>query len=69
MNPNEPVQVSVMKKPLPQNVNILTLEPWAGGTILLRLEHLFEVGECNMMSKPVEINLKASKTLQSVFSS
>merc|ERR1719383_729221 len=28
--------------PLPDNVHILTLEPWKDGTHLLRLEHVFD---------------------------
>ncbi|XP_046834727.1 lysosomal alpha-mannosidase isoform X1 [Vespa crabro] len=49
---------SGLSKNLPPNVNILTLEPWKNGTILLRLEHIFEVGESNVYSVPVDINIK-----------
>ncbi|XP_032680589.1 lysosomal alpha-mannosidase isoform X2 [Odontomachus brunneus] len=50
--------ISGLKKSLPPNVHILTLEPWKDGTILLRLEHLFEVGEAQQMSQPVEVNIQ-----------
>jgi len=41
-------------------VHILTLEPWKDDTILLRLEHLFEVGEAQRMSQPVEVNIQVN---------
>ncbi|XP_012271344.1 lysosomal alpha-mannosidase isoform X1 [Orussus abietinus] len=44
-------------KALPPNVHILTLEPWKEGTILLRLEHLFEVNEAQQLSQPVTLNI------------
>ncbi|KYN17373.1 Lysosomal alpha-mannosidase [Trachymyrmex cornetzi] len=49
---------SGLNKALPPNVHILTLEPWKDNTILLRLEHLFEVGEAQRMSQPVEVNIQ-----------
>ncbi|XP_011645218.1 lysosomal alpha-mannosidase isoform X2 [Pogonomyrmex barbatus] len=49
---------SGLNKTLPPNVHILTLEPWKDDTILLRLEHLFEVGEAQQLSQPVEVNIK-----------
>ncbi|XP_012222573.1 lysosomal alpha-mannosidase isoform X2 [Linepithema humile] len=49
---------SGLTKALPRNVHILTLEPWKDGTILLRLEHLFEVGEAQQLSQPVEVNIQ-----------
>ncbi|XP_076763477.1 lysosomal alpha-mannosidase II isoform X2 [Xylocopa sonorina] len=45
-------------KSLPANVHILTLEPWKNDTILLRLEHIFEVGETKTLSSPVEVNIQ-----------
>ncbi|XP_076239948.1 lysosomal alpha-mannosidase II [Calliopsis andreniformis] len=51
-------QGSGLAKRLPPNVHILTLEPWKDGTILLRLEHIFEIGETEHLSKPTEINIK-----------
>jgi len=53
-------QTSGLNKALPPNVHILTLEPWKDDTILLRLEHLFEVGETEQLSQPVEINIHVS---------
>ncbi|XP_029158276.1 lysosomal alpha-mannosidase isoform X1 [Nylanderia fulva] len=47
-----------LTKALPPNVHILTLEPWKDDTILLRLEHIFEVGEAQQLSQPVEVNLQ-----------
>ncbi|XP_043260159.1 lysosomal alpha-mannosidase isoform X2 [Colletes gigas] len=49
---------SGLAKTIPPNVHILTLEPWKDGTVLLRLEHIFEVGETENLSKPVEINIQ-----------
>ncbi|XP_033226476.1 lysosomal alpha-mannosidase-like [Belonocnema kinseyi] len=43
---------------LPSNIHILTLEPWKDGSVLLRLEHLFEEGESIEYSKPAKINLQ-----------
>ncbi|XP_018049509.1 PREDICTED: lysosomal alpha-mannosidase-like [Atta colombica] len=52
------LMTSGLNKALPPNVHILTLEPWKDDTILLRLEHLFEVGEAQRMSQPVEVNIQ-----------
>lgn len=46
-----------LKKVLPANVHLLTLEPWKKGTLLIRLEHTFEFDE-GVLGKPVEISLK-----------
>lgn len=54
------LQTSGLTKALPRNVHILTLEPWKDDTILLRLEHLFEVGEAQQMSQPVEVDIQVS---------
>ena len=43
---------------LPDNIHILTLEPWGGdGTHLLRLEHVYDAGEHPTLSQPVDITL------------
>nr|XP_023026878.1 lysosomal alpha-mannosidase-like isoform X2 [Leptinotarsa decemlineata] len=43
---------------LPDNVQILTLEPWKGESFLLRLEHVIESNEDPVLSKPVLVDLK-----------
>ncbi|XP_060520149.1 lysosomal alpha-mannosidase-like [Cylas formicarius] len=55
---NYVTQYSGLKQALPDNVQILTLEPWQGFTFLLRLEHVFEIGEDPLLSKPVTVKLK-----------
>ena len=40
------------------NVQILTLEPWTKGTLLLRLEHIFEANENRQLSKNVTVNVR-----------
>merc|ERR1712071_148007 len=42
---------------LPDNVHILTLEPWKDGTHLLRLEHVFDIDEDAVLSQPATVNL------------
>ncbi|XP_051165377.1 lysosomal alpha-mannosidase-like [Leptopilina boulardi] len=49
---------SGLAETLPPNVQILTLEPWKSGTVLLRLEHIFELKECKKYSDPVDVNIK-----------
>lgn len=44
--------------PLPDNVHILTLEPWKDGTHLLRLEHVFDFNEDATLSQPITVSLK-----------
>ncbi|KAJ8919646.1 hypothetical protein NQ315_006173, partial [Exocentrus adspersus] len=51
-------QFSGLKQALPDNVQILTLEPWKGFSLLLRLEHILEKDEDNLLSKPVTVNLQ-----------
>ncbi|CAG5074046.1 Similar to MAN2B1: Lysosomal alpha-mannosidase (Macaca fascicularis) [Cotesia congregata] len=48
---------SFLKNKFPKNVHILTLEPWKDGTILLRLEHLFEKDQAGSLSQSATINL------------
>ncbi|XP_050428079.1 lysosomal alpha-mannosidase-like [Adelges cooleyi] len=52
------LEFSGMKNALPDNVQLLTLEPWKEGTVLLRLEHIFEYNEDKNLSKPVVINVQ-----------
>ncbi|XP_045462132.1 lysosomal alpha-mannosidase isoform X1 [Harmonia axyridis] len=50
---------SGLRKSLPKNVQILTLEPWIGTSLLLRLEHVLEKDEDSTLSQPAIVNLKA----------
>ncbi|GIY50003.1 lysosomal alpha-mannosidase, partial [Caerostris extrusa] len=45
---------------LPPNVHLLTLEPWKKGTVLIRLEHIYEYDEDSVLSKPVDVSLKGA---------
>jgi lysosomal alpha-mannosidase len=48
-----------LTKPLPYNVNFLTLAEWHGTShMLIRLEHLFQKGEDIELSRPVTVDLK-----------
>ena len=57
---NEPFRFesTLIREELPENVHILTLEPWRENQILLRLEHQFDVDEDPKLSLPVKINIK-----------
>ncbi|KAM6307824.1 LOW QUALITY PROTEIN: lysosomal alpha-mannosidase, partial [Podargus strigoides] len=50
-------QFSGLRRELPPNVHLLTLAPWEGGALLLRLEHQFERGDSANGSQPVTIDL------------
>ncbi|XP_072399843.1 lysosomal alpha-mannosidase-like isoform X2 [Diabrotica undecimpunctata] len=52
------MQYAGLKRNLDKNVQILTLEPWKADTFLLRLEHVFEINEDPILSKPIMIDLK-----------
>ncbi|CAH1119882.1 unnamed protein product [Phaedon cochleariae] len=52
------MQYNGLTRNLPDNVQILTLEPWKANTFLLRLEHVIENNEDPVLSKPVEVDLK-----------
>lgn len=47
-----------LAKALPPNVHILTLEPWKEDSLLLRLEHIFEIDETENLSKPVTVDIQ-----------
>ncbi|GAB6018760.1 hypothetical protein CHUAL_000429 [Chamberlinius hualienensis] len=50
---------SGLTSPLPDNVNLLTVEPWKDGTILLRLEHFYELADDpNGLSNPATVNIQ-----------
>ena len=52
------MQWSGLKKALPDNVNLLTLEQFGPKDVLLRLEHIYENGEDPALSKPVTLSLR-----------
>ncbi|KAI4470603.1 alpha-mannosidase [Holotrichia oblita] len=51
---------------LPNNVQILTLEPWTENKLLLRLEHIFSKDEDNVLSQPATVNIRNLFTLFNV---
>lgn len=52
------LQFSTISLSLPQNINLLTFEPWKDGTILMRFEHILEKDEDVVYSSPVSFNFK-----------
>ncbi|KAJ8946016.1 hypothetical protein NQ318_023263 [Aromia moschata] len=48
---------SALRQALPENVNILTFEPWKNGTFLLRFEHILEQNEDPKLSDTANINI------------
>ncbi|XP_025208868.1 lysosomal alpha-mannosidase-like isoform X2 [Melanaphis sacchari] len=52
------LQYSGLKKPLPNNIQLLTLEPWKDGSVLLRFEHIFEYNEDKNLSTPVVLDIQ-----------
>ncbi len=54
------IQKSGLTRALPDNVQLLTLEPWREGTQLLRLEHIYDMGEHPILSQPITIDLRVS---------
>jgi len=57
-NDDVALQWSGLKRSLPDNVHLLTLEQWEAGTILLRLEHFYAKDEDPTLSKPATVQLK-----------
>ncbi|KAJ8951614.1 hypothetical protein NQ318_012284 [Aromia moschata] len=53
-----------LKRALPDNVQILTLEPWKGFSFLLRLEHVFESNDDPALSQTVTVDLKITTEKQ-----
>lgn len=51
-------QHSSLTLSLPQNVHLLTLEPWKANSILIRFEHILEKNEDPKYSKSVTFNFK-----------
>jgi len=52
------LQWSGLKRSLPDNVHLLTLEQWEAGTILLRLEHFYAKDDHMLQSQPATVQLK-----------
>lgn len=52
------MEFSGLKKSLPHNVHVLTLEPWKGKSLLLRLEHFVEKGEDHELSKVASVDIQ-----------
>lgn len=53
-------QFSGLRRPLPKNVHLLTLEPWKDNALLMRFEHVYEVDEHPELSGPVTFNVDVS---------
>lgn len=43
---------------MPDNVNLLTLENWSDGSYLIRLEHIYDLDEDDILSKPVTFSIQ-----------
>lgn len=56
------MQWSLVKSKLPEQVNLLTVEPIDQDkqqlTVLVRLEHIYEVGEHSTLSTPISVDLR-----------
>ncbi|NXU98608.1 MA2B1 mannosidase, partial [Cettia cetti] len=50
-------QFSGLRRALPPNLHLLTVEPRGAGSLLLRLEHTFERGESQSRSQPLTVDL------------
>ena len=46
-----------MSRTLPDNVNLLTLEMPSDGSYLIRLEHIYEVGDDSILAQPAPVSL------------
>lgn len=42
---------------LPENIHLLTLEPWKANSILIRFEHILAKDEDEQLSKPITFDL------------
>ncbi|CAB3388670.1 Hypothetical predicted protein [Cloeon dipterum] len=51
-------QFSGVKMELPENVHLLTLEPWKDGKILLRFEHIMEKSDDLRLSRASEFSIQ-----------
>ncbi|XP_078285445.1 lysosomal alpha-mannosidase [Rhinoraja longicauda] len=50
-------EFTALKEELPHNIHLLSLAQWDKETVVLRLEHQFELGESEVYSKPQTVNL------------
>jgi lysosomal alpha-mannosidase len=50
-------QFEGLTRPLPINVQLLTLEPWKDDAYVLRFEHILEKDEDDVLSQPTTIDL------------
>ena len=51
-------QWSPMGESLPENIHLLSLENWSQNEVLLRLEHIYESSDNNLLSKAVDLSLE-----------
>uniref|UniRef100_A0A8C9W6K5 Lysosomal alpha-mannosidase n=1 Tax=Scleropages formosus TaxID=113540 RepID=A0A8C9W6K5_SCLFO len=58
LHPNTILEFSGLQASLPPAVHLLTLSQWDQESVLLRLEHQFQVTESPTNSQPVTVNLK-----------
>nr|XP_022916135.1 lysosomal alpha-mannosidase-like [Onthophagus taurus] len=56
-------EFSGLTRSLPENVQILTLEPWGSNKVLFRLEHTLSNNEDATLSQPAEVNIDGLFTL------
>jgi len=58
--------LQLLSQPLPENVKLLTFEPRNGheGEYLLRLEHIYDIDEHILFSRPAEVYLKVNYFLK-----
>ena len=48
---------SFLTKPLPQQLDLITLQPHADGRVLFRLAHVYAAGEAGDLSQPVTVDV------------
>ncbi|KAJ8363171.1 hypothetical protein SKAU_G00120020 [Synaphobranchus kaupii] len=58
LHPNALLEFSGLQAALPPAVHLLTVSQWDGDSVLLRLEHQFQVKESQTHSQPVTVNLQ-----------
>lgn len=61
---------SILRQALPANIELLSVQTLASGLVLLRLHHLFGIGEHPQLSQPVDVDLsqlfKSPLTVQTI---